>query len=188
MPSSSLHPVPDSCPLLNDPDAAEDWVPCCSKYFSPLAKRIVGQDSLAEDALQNTWPKVLRAVPNFQGGPTACHWVRTLVANSAKDIRRKLVRSREIALTDAHERSLVADPIAQTEDQQMLQVLRHMIARLPEPYRQVTEMRFEQGLSTSETARRLGISRSNVATRLSRSLRMLKNRFDARMRRGKQSP
>ena len=152
------------------------------------ANRIVGQDSLAEDALQDTWPKVLQAVSNFQGGPTACHWVRTLVANSAKDIRRKLIRSREVALTEAHEDSLVADPIARSEDQQMLHVLHEMIARLPEPYRQVTEMRFKRGLSTGETALRLGISRSNAATRLSRSLRMLKNRFDARIRRGKRSP
>ncbi len=69
----------------------------------------------------------------------------------------------------------------------MLRALSEMVARLPEPYRQVIEMRFDQELSTSETAERLGISRSNVATRLARGLRALKARFEARMRNRKQS-
>ncbi len=85
--------LPESCPLLKDRNAAGEWVPCCSQYFYRLASRIVGDDGLAEDALQDSWPKVLRATHGFQGGPTACHWVRTIVANSAKDIRRKRLRA-----------------------------------------------------------------------------------------------
>ena len=147
---------------------------------------IVGEDSLADDALQDSWPKVGRAAPGFQGGPTACHWVRMIVANSAKDIRRKRVRLREVALAEAERKALAADPATRADDQQILRVLREMVARLPEPYRQVIEMRFEQELSTSETAQRLGISRSNVASRLNRGLCALRDRFEARLRNRKQ--
>ena len=69
-------------------------------------------------------------------------------------------------------------------DRQLLRVLREMVARLPGPYRQVIELRLEQELSTSETARRPGISTSNVSTRLNRGLRMLRDRFGARMQQG----
>ena len=171
---------PESCPLLSDAGNAAGWVACCSKYFYPLARRILGEDSLAEDALQDTWPKVLRAVPAFRGGPTACHWVRTIVANSARDIRRRRFRSREVALTEANGKDPSPDPETLARDRQVLRVLREMVASLPEPYRQVIELRFEQELSTSETARRLAISRSNVTTRLHRGIRMLKDRFKAR--------
>lgn len=176
-------PFPDFCPLLSDRSSAADWIDCCSKYFHPLARRIVGEDSLAEDALQNAWCKVLRSLPSFRGGPTACHWVRAIVANCAKDIRRQRVRRCEIAPVRQH-RDPAPDPESLTRDRQLLRVLREMVVRLPEPYRQVIELRLEQELSTSETARRLGVSRTNVTTRLNRGLRMLRDRFESRMRQG----
>ena len=176
---------PESCPLLKDPNAGDDWVPCCSKYFYSVAKRIVGDDSLAEDALQDTWPKVLRGISSFEGGPTACRWVQTLVANSAKDIRRKRLRRHEVPIDEAMFGDLAKDPATRMADEDTLRVLREMVARLPEPYRQVVEMRFERDLSTNETARRLDISRSNVASRLHRGVRMLRKRFKARMRKKK---
>ena len=178
---STPRDFPESCPLLKNPNAAHEWVACCSKHFFWRAKLVVGEDSLAEDALQDTWPKVLRNVSSFQGGPTACQWVGTVVVNSAKDIRRKRLRSREVAIDEAMLDDLAKDPETRATDQQMMRVLREMITRLPEPYRQVIEMRFEHELSTGETAKQLDISRSNVASRLHRGLRMLRSRFSARI-------
>ena len=83
-----------------------------------------------------------------------------------------------------NEKDSSPDPETQASDRQMLRVLREMVARLPQPYRQVIELRLERELTTGETARQLGVSRSNVATRLDRGRRMLKSRFEAWMRRG----
>ena len=179
--------LPESCPLLENPDAADRWVRCCSQHFYRLARCIAGDDGLAEDALQNSWLKVLRH-PHSGGfqGANACRWVRIIVANSAKDIRRKRLRSREVSLPQAAESILATDFAPLVDDWQTLRMLREMVAGLPDPYRQVVEMRFDQELSTSETAERMGISRSNVATRLNRSLRMLRERFAARH--GERSP
>ena len=176
--------IPESCPLLRDPEAADEWTVCCSRQFAPLARRVLGEESLAEDALQEAWSKVLRAVYTFEGGPTACHWVRVIVANSARDIRRRRIRNGEIVLTEAEQRDPAPSPEGRALDREMVRVLREMVARLPEPYRQVIELRFEQELSTSETAERLAISRSNAATRLNRGLRLLRRRFRVRMRSG----
>lgn len=74
------------------------------------------------------------------------------------------------------------DPEAKADEQQMLQVLRETVERLPRPYREVVELRLGQGLSTAETAHRLDISRSSVATRLYRAMSLLKRRLEARMR------
>ena len=175
--------LPESCPLLKDLSAAEEWTACCSRHFRPLARWILGEDSLAEDALQESWVKILQGIRGFRGGPTACHWVRAVVANSAKDIRQ--ARRREVALPEAEPENPGPSPEDLAIDQHMLAVLRELVERLPEPYREVIELRLEQELSTNETARRLGISRSNAATRLGRSLGMLRKRFQTRMRRAK---
>ena len=173
------------CPLLSNSSDADEWVPCCSRTFYSLARSILEDESLAEDALQDSWPKVLRGISSFEGGPTACQWVSAIVANSARDIRRKLVRRREVSITEELCEDPAVDPATRAKDQQMLRVLREMVDRLPEPYRQVIEMRLERELSTSETAKRLDISRSNVTSRLHRGLRMLRIRFRARMRKTK---
>ena len=173
--------MPQSCPLLKDANAADEWVPCCSKYFHSRARRIVGEDSLAEDALQDSWPKVLRGISSFQGGPTACNWVSTIVANSAKDTRRKRFRRQEVEIDETLFEDLAVDTATPVTDQQMLDVLREMVERLPEPYRQVIEMRLDRELSTRETARRLNTSPSSVAGRLHRGVRMLRHRFMARI-------
>ena len=182
---SSYSLFPKTCPLIGDIRSVANWTNCCSKYFYPLAKRIVGEDSLAEDALQNTWCKILQSFSSFRSErPTACYWVRIIVANSAKDIRRQRLRRREVALEESQEvADFARDAERQVLDQQMLRVLSDLVAGLPEPYRQVIELRLEQELSTSEPAERLDISQSNVATRLNRGLRLLKNRLESRKRR-----
>ena len=51
---------PESCPLLRDRHAADEWVCCCTRYFYRLARSITGDEGLAKDALQNSWLKVMR--------------------------------------------------------------------------------------------------------------------------------
>ena len=71
------------CPLLEG--NKEEWIVCCSQRFFPLAKRISGDDSLAEDALQVSWIKILQAVNHtYFKGPKACPWVSRIVANAAQ--------------------------------------------------------------------------------------------------------
>ncbi len=172
---------PPSCPLLQDPREVGAWTACCARYFRPLATRITGDGSLAEDALQESWCKVLRGISAFRGGPTACRWVRRIVANSACDIRGRTLLRREVRLERAREQADPgADPETRASDREMLRVLRETVALLPAPYRRVIELRFERELSTAETAERLAVSRSNAATRLDRALRLLRRRFQAR--------
>lgn len=146
--------------------------------FRPLATRIVGDVGLAKDALQESWCKALDAISAFQGGPVVCRWVRRIVTNSATDIRRRCLRRREVGLDEAREAPAIgADAETLASDRETLRALRETVALLPEPYRQVIELRVERELSTSETAEQLAVSRSNVATRLNRALSLLRRRF-----------
>ncbi len=151
-----------------------------------MATRVAGDAGLGEDALQESWRKVLAGIGAFRGGPTACRWVRRIVASSAIDIRRRVLRRREVRLEEAAgEADPGADPEMQASDRELLRALRETVTLLPEPYRRVIELRFEQELSTAETAARLEVSRSNAATRLDRALRLLRKRLTVRAGQGR---
>ena len=171
----------DCCPLLAGDKARGDWIACCSRRFFPLAKRIADDDDLAQEALQVSWIKIFQAANVSLRGPTACPWVASIVANSAKDFRRQERRRREVSLETVETRSTGQDLEDIVQERQLLKLLHEMVAMLPDTYRRVVELRLQEGLSTKQTARRLGISHSNVTTRLNRAVRMLKRRIKSRM-------
>lgn len=177
LPSSSLARATKTCPLLDSQSDREAWVTCCSRRFLPLARRIAGDNDLAKDILQDSWIRVLEHVCTYRGDSPACAWVGTIVRNCALDLRRERQRS-------ANEPSALIvdpaqDPEALAQQRQMLALLREIVARLPRAYRDVCELRYGRDLSTAETACRLGISPSNVSTRLNRAVNLLKHRQSA---------
>lgn len=179
LPSPALKRAAGECPLLDGKE--EEWIACCSQRFFSLARRITGDDRLAEDALQISWIKILQAVNHACfNGPKACPWVATIVANAAKDIRRRRTRHKEVPLSEAVDPGRSPEDLAQ--EKQRLIMLREIVSLLPQIYRQVVELRLHQGLSTGQTAQRLKISRSQVTTRLYRAIRMLQQHIDARTR------
>ena len=178
LPTPKLKQAAKDCPLLEGD--SEAWIVCCTKRFFPLARRIAGDDSLAQDALQISWIKILQSVRTCRGGPKACPWVSTIVSNAARDIRRNYPQ-REVAFSeeqkDPHE-----SPEALAQEAELLRLLREMVVLLPPIYRQVVDLRVYHGLSSRKTAERLHVSPSDVDTRLSRAVEMLKRRLDARLK------
>ena len=179
LPTPGLKRAARDCPLLERD--SEAWIACCSRRFFPLARRIAGDDSLAEDVLQTSWIKIIQSVKHARfEGPKACPWVRAIVANTAENVRRQREQRGEVASRE--EIDLHPDPEALAQNKELTALLAEMIQMLPGTYRQVLDLRFNQGLSTGQTAECLHISRSSVSTRLSRAVRLLQGRLDARLR------
>ena len=179
LPTPELRKAAQGCPLLEG--NPEEWIRCCSRRFFPLAKRIAGDDSLAEDVLQASWIKVLQTARACRGGPKACPWVHTIVANTARDVRRKTRRLALVPLSEGPE-DPGHNPEALSQEKELLRLLREMVVLLPDVYRQVVDLRVYQGLSSHKTGERLHISSSDVDTRLSRAVGMLKRRLDTRLK------
>lgn len=179
LPSSSLAKASRACPLLETQSGREAWAACCSRRFFPVARRIVGDDDLAQDILQESWTRVLEHVCAYRGGSPACAWVRSIVHNCALNFQRDRLKKADELSVNFEDPSLT--PEARAQQEQLRRLLREMLAELPSMYQEVCELRYGQDLSTDETARQLGISRSNVSTRLNRSIQMLKARLEARL-------
>lgn len=180
LPTPELKQAVQDCPLLECD--VEGWIVCCSRRFFPLARRIAGEDELAEDVLQASWIKILQAINHARfEGPKACPWVHKVVTNTARNVHSQQIRRSEMSLREGRElASLALDPEACAREEELVALLRVMIELLPVTYRQVLELRVYQGLSSQQTAERLHISRSTVSTRLHRAVKLLKSRLDAR--------
>ncbi len=170
--NNSLAQATRNCPLLEGREEA--WIACCSKRFTPLAKRIAGDDGLALDVLQESWIRVLTSVHAYRSGSPACAWVRKIVANCATDSQRR--KHGEVPLLEALDNQPSMAPSAEHRAMQaeMLILVEAIVAELPKAYRQVIELRYRQECSTAEAAELLHISRSNAATRLNRAVAMIR--------------
>ena len=58
LPNPALKPEVTDCPEGN----LEEWIVCCPHRFFPLARRIAGEDALAEDVLQISRLKILQSI------------------------------------------------------------------------------------------------------------------------------
>ena len=179
LPHPALKPEVTNCALLEG--NVEEWIVCCSQRFFALARRIARDDSLAEDALQTSWIKILQSINRaYFDGPKACPWVSRIVANTARDVRRQRWRRGEVPLFEIQ--APVRTPEELAQQKQMLTLLREMITLLPDTYRQVIEMRVVEGLSTRQTADTLHVTQANVKTRLHRAVTLLQRTLDARLK------
>ena len=170
-----------SCPLLEG-DRGKAWVGCCTRRFLSLARRLAGDDSLAEDVLQESWIKVLEAVGRARfDGPRACPWVRKIVANTARNARHQREHRGEEPLREEEEQDPNPDPEAFVLEREQLLLVEEMIRQLPDTCRQVLELRLK-GLPNPEIARRLQLSSGNVSIRLHRGVRLLRRQLDSRIR------
>lgn len=177
LPASELERSGAGCPLLEGD--SEAWIVCCSSRFFPLARRIAGDDGLAEDVLQISWIKILQAINHARfNGPKACPWVHRVVTNTARDVRYQQARRSEVFLREEAASNPSSEALVQEKELRAL--LREMIQLLPDTYRRVLEMRLYQGFSNQEIAASLHISRSSVTTRLNRAVNLLKRRLEAR--------
>ena len=173
------------CPLLNQD--AEAWIRCCTARFLPLARRIAGDDAVAHDALQESWLIVLQKLRQYQGGPPACAWVAAIVRHEVIHILRS--QRRELPLDDSEGGS--APPSQQSADatspeagayaRELTRVLLEVIDELPPTYRDVVRLRDLEDRPTEEVARRLHLSRQNVAVRLHRAHRLLRSIVERRV-------
>lgn len=147
-----------------------------------MAKRIARDDELAADALQISWVKIMQAANVGLGGRMACPWVAKVVVNSIRDLQRKKHSRREVPLENAESLISGEDLEDSTQERQMLELLWEVVETIPETFQQVYRLRMQEELSVKETSERLGLTPTNVTTKLNRAVEMIKHRLKIRLK------
>jgi RNA polymerase sigma-70 factor (ECF subfamily) len=156
------HPVP-----IEDLLAHREWVRL-------LARSLVLDEHRADDVEQETWARALAGPPSHAASLRG--WLASVVRHVLIDDRRAETRRavRELAASRP-EATRDDDVVARTD------ALRRVVQaayELPEPYRTTLLLRYFEGLSIRELAKRTAAPPETVKTRLRRALELMRARLD----------
>ena len=137
-----------------------------------LARRILGNDALAEDIVQDALLRVWTNAPRWRPEAAFRTWLYRVVVNLCLNAKR---RSADLQLADgeqAADPALAADPHLEARERDRR--LAAAISALPERQRGAIVLSYQEGLSNAEIAAVLDTSVSSVEALLVRGKRTLR--------------
>jgi RNA polymerase sigma-70 factor, ECF subfamily len=139
-----------------------------------LAYRILRDQALAEDAVQEGFLAVWRSAQGYQRERSkAATWILTLVHRRAVDLVRREDRRRTEALDEAQEpASESVDEQAGLRDRRV--AVQAALQQLPDDQRQALELAYYGGYTQSELAERLGVPLGTIKSRMFAGLNRLR--------------
>ncbi len=136
------------------------------------ARQMVSDAQLAEDAVQETFLRVVRNRRRYRPSAKFAPWFYAILRNVCRDILRRESRRKEFA-----QPAEVLDSLpAQAEPPRDSYPL-GLLATLPPGYRAVLTLRMLEGLSFREIGVALGISEEAAKKRAQRGLQKLRRSF-----------
>src|SRR4051812_30041049 len=139
-----------------------------------VARRVLGDGHLAEDAVQQAFVHALRAPAAIPAGDGARLWLIRIAANAAKDLAKteRRRREREAAVAGAATGAVAPEPTGDAGAK-----LRAALESLPAEQRLALSARYELDLPYGEAARALGVPSPLLRLRVSRGLARLRRRL-----------
>lgn len=139
--------------------------------------RFVGQRAAADDLFQETFLQVHISADTFDTSRRFKPWLFTIGANKARDYLRRNKRHRAVSLTKSMDGEggaefidlMEADlpmPDATTATDEVRELVRGVVAELPDHLREVLLLAYFQRLAYKEIAEMLGIPLGTVKSRL----------------------
>ncbi len=134
--------------------------------------RIVGDQEMAEDVLQEAFVSAFQSLKNFQGKSSFGAWLKRIVVNKAISYLRK--NQLEMVMMD--DNVDVKDDDGMDEEDLVLKIesIRSAIQKLPNGFRVVFSLYLLEGYDHKEIAEILKISVSTSKTQYNRAKKKLK--------------
>ena len=164
-------------------------------YSAPIFRlglRMLGNPQDAEDVLQNTFLNALVHISEFEGRSSLQTWLYRIAANDALMLIRKRKPEVDFDAAEGAETGESAEDLLPRQfvdwsalpEEELLsdegkRFLDRAMAQLPEPLRLVFVLRDIEGLSIRDTADALGLTETNVKTRLLRARLFLREQLSS---------
>lgn len=161
-----------------------------------VARRLLGEEGGARDAVQETFLSAYRNSARFAGSSRLSTWLHKILVNAVLMKLRRRKRKPEEAIDDLlpkfrDDGHQVGHPClldwqepagALLEQREVRLLVRQSIERLPESYRTVLVLREIEELGTADVAGMLGLSENAVKVRLHRARQALRGLLDPHLR------
>ena len=156
-----------------------------------LAMRVLRDEQLAEDAVQEGFLAVWRSAAGFRAERAkASTWILTLVHRRAVDLVRREERRRAEPLSD--ETAAASGASEATDEAAWLRFERERVqaalGQLPDIQREALELAYYGGFSQSELAERLGVPLGTIKSRMFAGLARLRELLDESAEEGSWKP
>jgi RNA polymerase sigma-70 factor (ECF subfamily) len=152
-----------------------------------VARRFLGNDEDARDAVQDAFIRAYKAIHTFEARAQLYTWLHRILVNTAlmklRERRRRPTESIEDLLptyvNDGHQAVASRDwSDAVLERKETAAIVREAIAMLPDQYREVLVLRDIEEKDTAEAAEILGTTSNVVKVRLHRARQALRTLLD----------
>ena len=170
-----------------DASAFEPIVRAHGGRLLSVARRLLGNDEDAQDAVQDAFIRAYKAIHTFEARAQLSTWLHRIVVNTAlmklRERRRKPEESIDELLpsyaADGHQTVESREwSDALFERKETAGIVREAIAMLPDQYREVLVLRDIEDKDTAEAAEILGTTSNVVKVRLHRARQALRTLLD----------
>jgi len=167
-----------------DPEAITRWVYGNRHIVRGFLRKMVNDDELAGELLQETFYQAMRSVDRFRGDAKVSTWLCSIARNLALRHFRQQDRYTTVTadtLEWMEQRETVdssargRNPRYNAERTERSEMLHAALQELPDSYREVIRLRDLEEQSTEEVAEALDLTRVNVRVRLHRARQRLES-------------
>jgi RNA polymerase sigma-70 factor, ECF subfamily len=165
-----------------DPAAFRELIEIYARAVWRVVHVLVADSTLAEDAVQETWLDVWRALPQFDTSRPFRPWLLTIAANRCHKTMRR--RALPIIALDSPEALNLADEqdvSAELVRKETSAELTALLAALPQMQRRILQLRYYASLDLTEIALVLNVPLGTVKSRLHRAIQMVRARLEERL-------
>jgi RNA polymerase sigma-70 factor (ECF subfamily) len=180
--------------MSNDPDACHELFTRYNRRIFNTAYRMLGEDSSAEDALQETLLNVYRGLSSFRGDSKVSTWISRITINVCLGMLRKAKGKQYVDLDEESARDLPAectpytDPLAHSSLEEIKSLVRKTFGRMSEKQGIVVRLHDLEGNTIQEIAEIIDCPVGTVKSRLFYGRQEFKTIFNSLVNSGFKTP
>jgi RNA polymerase sigma-70 factor (ECF subfamily) len=144
-----------------------------------LARNLLGSQMDAEDAVQDTFLKIQRAIASFRGQSSFVTWTFRILVNTCHDLRRSRMRRKEQSNDDPDETVPRPEPRAPGAHPSLRMALERALTQLTRHQRDVFLLYEVEGFRHAEIAAMLEISENASKNTLFQAKKNLRSMLEA---------
>jgi RNA polymerase sigma-70 factor (ECF subfamily) len=144
-----------------------------------LARNLLGTQSDAEDAVQETFLKIQRSISTFRGQSSFVTWTFRILVNTCHDLRRSRTRRKEFVPDEREDGAMPVEPRAPGGHPSLKLALERAIAMLTQQQRSVFLLYEVEGFHHAEIAAMLEITETASKNTLFQAKKNLRQTLEA---------